>query len=223
MLGIAPEVASLMRIGLVQAEGLTVRGLDAQLWVEMENLAGGLRARYAGQPPAQIEGVQAARRLYHDIGIDPTKLRPSSEALLRRVLRGLGLPQINTLVDVNNLCSLEWLLPIGLHDLDRTKGRLILRRGRPQEGYEAIGKGWYSVEDRLTLCDETGPCGTPTSDSQRTMITPETRRALMVIYAPASYALDQLSRHTTLAAERITRYCGGRIAQTSVMGAGTGS
>lgn len=217
MLEIAPEVGSLIQVGLVYAEGLRVRGHDVQLWAEIERLASGLRTRYAGQAPAQIEGVRPARELYHDIGIDPTKLRPSSEALLRRVLRGQGLPQIYTLVDVNNFCSLEWLLPIGLHDLDRTQGRLMLRRGRPQEGYEAIGKGWYSVEDRLTLCDETGPCGTPTSDSQRTMITLETRRALMVVYAPASYPADRLTRHTELAAQRISRYCGGRIVETAVL------
>lgn len=217
MLLITPEVASLIRVGLVQAEELAVQRHDAQLWAEIERLASGLRTRYAGQAPGQIEGLQPARELYHDIGIDPTKLRPSSEALLRRVLRGQGLPQINALVDVNNLCSLEWLLPIGLHDLDRTQGQLILRRGRPQEGYEAIGKGWYSVEGRLTLCDETGPCGTPTSDSQRTMITLETRRALMVVYAPASYPAARLARHTDLAAQRMTRYCGGRIVETAVL------
>ena len=217
MLEIAPEVGSLIQVGLVHAEGLRVRGHDVQLWVEIERLASGLRARCAGQAPAQIEGLRPARGLYHDIGLDPTKLRPSSEALLRRVLRGQGLPQINTLVDVNNFCSLEWLLPIGLHDLDRTQGRLMLRRGRPQEGYEAIGKGWYSVEDRLTLCDETGPCGTPTSDSQRTMITLQTPRALMVIYAPASYPAARLAGHAELAAQRITRYCGGRVVQTVVL------
>jgi DNA/RNA-binding domain of Phe-tRNA-synthetase-like protein len=148
--------------------------------------------------------------------VDPTKLRPSSEALLRRVLRGDGLPRINTLVDINNLCSLEFLLPIGLHDLDRVRGPLVIRRGGPGEGYEAIGKGSYSVEGRLTVADDDGPCGSPTSDSQRTMITPATRRCLMIIYAPASYDPTRLEAHASLAASRIKEFADGTIAQAGL-------
>lgn len=217
MLQIDAEVTPLVRVGVVHAEGLAIRAQDDRLWTETQQVAAALRGRYAGREPSQIEGLQPARELYRRIGVDPTKLRPSSEALLRRVLRDLPMPRINSLVDVSNLCSLEWLLPIGLHDLSRTRGTLTLRRGRPEEGYEAIGKGWYSVEGRLTVCDEEGPCGTPTSDSQRTMISLETTRALMVIYAPASYAPEALAEHAQIASTRITAHNGGRIAETAVL------
>ncbi len=217
MLEIAPEVATVVRVGVVQAEGLVVRDLDEQLCAETEVVATRVRALYAGREPSQIDGLAPARALYRQIGIDPTKLRPSSEALLRRVLRGQPLPRINTLVDVNNLCSLEWLLPIGLHDLDRTQGQLVLRRGQPGEGYDAIGKGWYSVEDRLTVSDAVGPCGSPTSDSQRTMITRQTTRALMVIYAPAAFSRETLTDHLGVASSRIAAHSGGRIVRTAVL------
>lgn len=220
---VEPSVAAHVRIAVVEASGVTVADHDPGLWDEIRATGARLRAAYAEREPAQIEGLQPARELYRRIGVDPTKLRPSSEALLRRVLRGDGLPQINTLVDINNLCSLEFLLPIGLHDLDRVHGTLVIRRGRPGEGYDAIGKGSYSVEGRLTVADDDGPCGSPTSDSQRTMITPATRRCLMIIYAPASYAPARLGEHAALAASRIREFAGGSIEQSGPVGSSMGA
>ncbi|MDR7520394.1 MAG: phenylalanine--tRNA ligase beta subunit-related protein [Armatimonadota bacterium] len=213
---IDPAVASYLRLGVVEADAVTVRDHDPGVWAEIEAVSARLREAYAGREPSGIGGVRPARELYHRIGVDPTKLRPSSEALLRRVLRGGGLPRINSLVDICNLCSLEFLLPIGLHDLDRTTGGIVLRRGRPGEGYEAIGKGWYAADGRLVAADDEGPCGSPTSDSQRTMITGATRRCLMLIYAPSSYEPARLEAHVAATAGRLTRFAGGRIVQAGV-------
>lgn len=211
------SVADHLRVGIVEAEGVTVVPHDPALWLEIDAISAQLRAAHAGREPAQIEGLQPARSLYRRIGVDPTKLRPSSEALVRRVLRGEGLPAVNSLVDINNLCSLEFLLPIGLHDLDHAVGPITLRRGGPGEGYEAIGKGWYSVEGRLTAADEQGPCGSPTSDSRRTMITLDTTRCLMIIYAPAGYDPARLRDHAAVAARRIAGFAGGTIVQAAVL------
>ncbi|MGQ0548633.1 MAG: B3/B4 domain-containing protein [Armatimonadota bacterium] len=214
---IDPSVAAHVRAAVVEASGVTVVERDAALWAEIDAVTARLQAAHAGREPAQIDGLRPARDLYHRIGVDPTKLRPSSEALLRRILRGGRLPQINSLVDINNLCSLEFLLPIGLHDLDHVAGNVLLRRGMAAEGYDAIGKGWYSVEGRLTAADDRGPCGSPTSDSQRTMIRLATRRCLMIIYAPGGYALPALEGHTAAAAARIARHAGGEIVQAAVL------
>ncbi|MGH2406189.1 MAG: B3/B4 domain-containing protein [bacterium] len=214
---IDPSMTTHVRAAVVEAKGVTVAEHDAALWAEIDAVTARLRAVYAGREPAQIEGLRPARDLYHRIGVDPTKLRPSSEALLRRILRGDRLPQINSLVDINNLCSLEFLLPIGLHDLDHVTGGLVLRRGTAGEGYDAIGKGSYSVEGRLTAADEQGPCGSPTSDSQRTMIRLATKRCLMIIYAPGGYATPSLEAHAAAAAARIARHAGGEIVQQTVL------
>jgi DNA/RNA-binding domain of Phe-tRNA-synthetase-like protein len=206
-----------LRAAVVEAEGVTVVARDPALRAEIDAVAARVRSAYAGRRPSEIAGLRPARELYQRLGVDPTKLRPSSEALLRRVLRGDGLPAINSLVDVNNLCSLEFLLPIGLHDLDAVRGGLVLRVGRAGEGYDAIGKGPYSVEGRITAADDLGPCGSPTSDSQRTMITLTTRRCLMIIYAPSGYSPADLERHAAVAAARITRFAGGTIVQARVL------
>lgn len=214
---IDPQVADHVRVGVIEARNLLVRPHDADLRAELEAIGRALRERHAGLEPAQIEGLRPARDLYRRLGVDPTRLRPSSEALLRRVLRDEDLPAINTLVDVSNLCSLEFLLPIGLHDLDAVRGTLTLRRGRTLEGYEAIGKAYHSVEGRLVLADDVGPCGSPTSDSQRTMISASSVRCLMVIYAPRTYLADRMAEQARLAAARIQRFNGGTIVGEAVL------
>src|SRR5712692_5307237 len=144
--------ASLRRVlclGIVRAEGVAVR-LDApDVWAEIDRVGSALRAHYGGKTPGEMPGLQPARELYRRTGEDPTKLRPSSEALLRRVLRGGALSRINSLVDTCNLCSLEFLLPIGLYDADRILGPVTGRLGVEGEGYDSLGKGFYSVTSRL--------------------------------------------------------------------------
>lgn len=214
---IAPEVASKLRLGVLALEDLTVRESDPALTARLAALAESLRTRYGGQEVSAIPGVAAARALYHAVGMDPTRRRPSSEALLRRALRGQPLPQINTLVDVNNLISLRHLLPIGLYDRDQIRGGVVARLGRPGEPYEAIGREEFSVEGRLVLADDFGPFGSPTSDSVRTMITLATRRALAVIFAPADFDPVALRRAVDDFAAEALAFNGGRVAEATVL------
>lgn len=150
----------------------------------------------------------AVRTMYRRVGLDPTKTRPSSEALLRRVRRGDELPRINSLVDVINWCSLESQLPFGLYDLDRIRGAVALRLGAPGEEYAGIRKDTVHVAGRMTLADDAGPFGNPTSDSARTMVTLETTRALVVIFAPASLVAADVQRVLDTTRQRAAQYCG---------------
>jgi DNA/RNA-binding domain of Phe-tRNA-synthetase-like protein len=142
--------------------------------------------------------------MYKRVGLDPTKTRPSSEALLRRVRRGDPLPRINSMVDVCNWCSLEFQLPYGLYDASRIDGDVELRIGRDGEFYPGIRKDEVHVAGRITLADASGPFGNPTSDSARTMVTTSTTRALLVVFAPREVdarrltaVLDDTSRRMT--------------------------
>jgi DNA/RNA-binding domain of Phe-tRNA-synthetase-like protein len=145
--------------------------------------------------------------MYKRVGLDPTKTRPSSEALLRRVRRGDELPRINSLVDVINWCSLESQLPFGLYDLDRIRGAVTLRPGRPDESYAGIRKDTVHLGGRLTLADDEGPFGNPTSDSARTMVTIATSRALVVIFVPAALPAAVADRATSLTRQRLAEFC----------------
>ncbi len=125
--------------------------------------------------------VETTRKAYKALGKDPARYRGSAEALLRRVVAGKGLPQINAVVDVINLVSVESRLPIGLYDLAHVTGEIIFRAGRAGETYKGIGKYDLNLEGLPIFCDAAGPHGSPTSDSERTMVTGATKEVLAVI------------------------------------------
>lgn len=209
-IGIAPELQGRVLLGVLVLEGVSVREQDEALQAEVERESAELRARHAGARSAEVPGAADARALYKDLGMDPTKTRPSNEALLRRVLKGEPLYRINTLVDALNLCSLRAQLPFGLYDLGRVEPPVTLRRGAAGESYAGIRKAAVNVEGRPVLADAAGPFGNPTSDSERTMVRLETASALVTVYAPARYPASRLERVLDETAATLTRYCGGR-------------
>jgi len=125
--------------------------------------------------------VETVRKAYKALGKDPARYRGSAEALLRRIVAGKGFPQINAVVDVINLVSVESRLPIGLYDLGHVTGEIIFRAGRAGETYKGIGKYDLNLEGLPLFADDAGPHGSATSDSERTMVTAETKEILAVI------------------------------------------
>jgi DNA/RNA-binding domain of Phe-tRNA-synthetase-like protein len=211
------EVADRVLVGMAWFSGLSAAS-DNPFWDEMETLAQTLRRAHGGRAPAEIEGLEPARRLYHQFGVDPTRTRPSSEALLRRVLKGESLYRINRLVDAVNWASLAMLLPIGLYDLEHVNGDVLIRRGRAGERYRGIRKGDVNVEERLTLADAEGPFGSPTSDSERTRIRSETTHAAAAIFAPADFARAELEEGLERMSRQILRWCGGERQGAWILG-----
>lgn len=191
-------LASIVKPGWFVANAVTVVERDHAMDELLRAAAAAMRTRVES-----AETTAAVRTMYKRVGIDPTKTRPSSEALLRRIRRGDELPRINSLVDVINWCSLETQLPFGLYDMDHIQGTVELRIGREGEEYGGIRKDVVHVAGRLTLADGQGPFGNPTSDSARTMVTTATTKALVVIFCPASLGEDELSRALELTRSRI--------------------
>ncbi len=125
--------------------------------------------------------IEVTRKAYKALGKDPARYRGSAEALLRRVVAGKGLPQINAVVDVINLVSVESRLPVGLYDLAHVTGEIVFRAGRAGETYKGIGKYDLNLEGLPLFSDDAGPHGSATSDSERTMVTAATKEVLAVI------------------------------------------
>ena len=132
-----------------------------------------------------VPPLDRARELYRRFGTDPTRMRPSSEALLRRIKKGESLPRINSLVDVANALSVQLQVPVGLYDIGKIVGdELAIRLGRDGESYEGIGKEKVNVGGRICVADAQGPCGNPSADSARTMITTSTESAAWIYFLP---------------------------------------
>jgi len=125
--------------------------------------------------------ILATRSGYKALGKDPARYRGSAEALIRRILNGKGFPQINAVVDIINLVSVESRLPIGLYDLAHVAGDVTFRAGRAGETYKGIGKYDLNLEGLPVLADAKGPHGSPTSDSERTMVTSSTQEIAAII------------------------------------------
>ena len=129
----------------------------------------------------ESQEITATRAAYKALGKDPARYRGSAEALLRRVIAGKGLPQINAVVDIINLVSVESRLSIGLYDLANVSGDITFRAGRAGETYKGIGKYDLNLEGLPVFSDATGPHGSPTSDSERTMVTSATKNVVALI------------------------------------------
>lgn len=207
VIAVTPGVRLHVRPAWLVHDGVTVavrpEGGDA-LDAPLAAVAAGMR----GASDA-AERTAAVRGMFKAFGVDPTKTRPSSEALLRRVRKGELVPRINSAVDICNWCSLEFQLPYGLYDLDRVDGAIELRVGEPGESYPGIRKDVVHVEGRLVVADAAGAFGNPTSDSARTMVTPGARSILTVIFAPASTGTADLQRILAATSSRMREFTGG--------------
>ncbi len=211
-----PAIADRLRVATILLEGVRVEADNPVLAAEIDRVCRELRQRHGAAKSAELPGADATRSLYKAFGIDPTKTRPSSEALARRILRGESLPRINSLVDALNLCSLKHLLPYGLYDRDRIVPPVRLRLGEADESYEGIRKAAVNLEGRPVLADVEGPFGNPTSDSGRTAVSLATTSAWVVVFAPSSFPAAGLAVVAADSAATMVRHCGGRVVETRI-------
>lgn len=155
---------------------------NEDLWKEIEEWGAKYRSGYTTETIKHISGIEATRRVYRACGKDPSRYRPASEALIRRMLQGKALYQIDTLVDLVNLASIAYGYSIGGFDADKFVGdTLTLGVGREGEPYEGIGRGMLNIAGLPVYRDAAGGVGTPTSDNERTKMEMSTKNVLVLI------------------------------------------
>jgi len=159
--------------------------------------------------------VETTRKAYKALGKDPSRYRGSAEALLRRVVAGKGLPEINSVVDVINLVSLESRLPVGLYDLGHIVGEIVFRAGRAGETYKGIGKYDLNLEGLPLFSDDAGPHGSATSDSERTMVTAATNQVLAVIISFSG--VEGLERWAQRMSALLTQHAAGQDVEIQIL------
>ncbi|HJD53630.1 MAG TPA: hypothetical protein IAA93_07910 [Candidatus Avibacteroides avistercoris] len=155
---------------------------DDALWCEIDSRVAAYREAYTVDSVKDIDAIRATRDAYRALGKDPSRYRPSAEALCRRVLRGMQLYRVSTVVDLVNLVSMETGYSIGGFDADKIVGdRLVLGVGRDGEPYEGIGRGPLNIASLPVYRDGAGGIGTPTSDNERTKIDLATSHLLLIV------------------------------------------
>lgn len=160
-----------------------VEKTNLELWSKMnDEVLPNLISLLEDKPITEIEGISSSRKAYKAFGKDPSRYRVSSESLIRRIYQKKDLFRVNTIVDTNNLVSIETGLSVGTYDINKIIGNTVLTLGKYGDGYEGIGKDFINMENLLLLSDDKGPFGSPTSDSKRTMITDSSTNFLTIIY-----------------------------------------
>lgn len=206
-----------MRLGLIEATGITNRPHDPGLWSMLRELEESLRRTWQDKGAANHPGIAATRRAYRAVRDDPSRYRPANEALLRRVFNRRALPQVNVVVDINTFVSLQSGFPLGCYDATALDPPLSLRCGRSDEFYTPIGKPSVEAVNRLVLVDQHGIFGSPTADAERSMVTVDAHHVLFAVFAfdasdtAVRQSLDQIER-------LLMRFCGASIAGRNVMG-----
>lgn len=177
MLSVCPQF-----VGTFVEAKVTNNERNEELWHEIEQLGEQQRQQLTTESVKLLPPVAATRQVYKLCGKDPSRYRPSAEALIRRVLQGKPLHQTSTLVDLINLASMAYGYSIGGFDADKINGtQLTLGIGREGEPYEGIGRGELNIAGLPVYRDASGGIGTPTSDNERTKLTLDTRRVLIVV------------------------------------------
>lgn len=209
--------------------------IDDKLYHKVPNLAIGLISYYhiaVGPSPQMIEGrfrffqevlsmelqekeltdydgIRAWREQFKQLGISPSRYRPSHEALFRRIKKGSFLESSHSAIDVNNLFSLEYQIPVGLYDTAQLDGPITLRLGNEQETYEGLNGREFSAHGKLVSVDNLGPFGSPIVDSTRTAVMKETTEATQIFYLNPSLGHQNATELLERASQMFTQVHGG--------------
>jgi DNA/RNA-binding domain of Phe-tRNA-synthetase-like protein len=198
-----------VRMGIVEADDVSVALVNPALVGIVDDVCVRKRGEFTVETLAEDDAVRAVRAMFREWGIDPSKYRPSSEALLRRVVQGKGLYRVSNVVDIGNLGSVETGWPYGCYNRSPIRPPIVFRHGAAGERYERVGKEMWHLEGRPVLADAEGPFGSPISDSTRTMVTESTRGVLVVIYAPATASAERLNEAMARLSERLKEFAQG--------------
>src|SRR5580698_6052197 len=205
-----------VKLGTVEADGVRVVPVDAGLAERMDEVCERKRREFTVESLAEADAVRAVRAMFREWDMDPSKYRPSSEALLRRVVQGKGLYRVSNVVDAGNLSSIEVAWPFGCYDRAKLHEPIVFRPGMPGKSYEGIGKKMWHLEGRPVLADSSGPFGSPISDSTRSMISESARDVLYVIYAPLGAADASIEVAMARLGERVTQFAGANAVRTEI-------
>jgi len=197
-----------VKLAVVEADDVRFALVDESLAALMNEICERKRSEFTLESLADAEPTRAVRAMFRAWGVDPSKYRPSSEALLRRVVQGKGLYRVSNLVDIGNLGSIETGWPYGCYDRSRIAPPIVFRHGAPGEAYEGIGKRTWHLEGRPALADLQGPFGSPISDSTRSMIAESARDILVVIYAPSPASDASLETAMAQLSQRLAQFAG---------------
>lgn len=209
------KVCPEMTLGCIQAH-VKVESSSNDLWQEINSCCDGLKSEIRIEDLASLLRIKDGREVYKKLGKVPSKYRLSSEALIRRILQGKGVYKINNIVEINNLISLKSKFPIGSYNIANLYSPISLVIGKEGQQYKGIGKEFINIENLPVLTDSMGSFGSPTSDSERAMITTDVSEIVMCIFSFSGRT--DVKEYLQYAKELLERYANGKNIETKIIG-----
>lgn len=204
-----------LRLGCIEST-ISIKTENETLWKAIDTKLAALQRTLVTAQISKISTIAASKKGYKALGKDPSRYRLSAEALLRRVVKKKGLYKINNVVDLLNLVSISTGFSIGGYDVDKIEGNIIFGVGEENEPYQAIGRGKLNIQSLPVFRDDISAFGSPTSDSQRTMVTEKTKRFLMLVI---DFDKDEeLEEAMTLSVELLKKYAKATEIEQQIIG-----
>ncbi|KMK75630.1 B3/4 domain-containing protein [Alkalihalobacillus pseudalcaliphilus] len=197
------------KIGIIQYKQITVTPSPQMFKGRFQLFQESLHIEFADKPITEITGIQSFRQVFKEIGFSPSKYRPSSESLLRRIKKGNYLKPIDSAVDLTNFFSIKYEIPIGIYDSDHLSGNLQIRIGANDEMYQSLHGREQWMNGILLSADEQGPFGSPIVDSTRTRATENTKNAVQIFYLQPEMSKQESNQLLEAAANMFTQLNGG--------------
>lgn len=204
------------RLGCTLFEQVAIKGATPALTQEFIRLQQEVSDAYQLNLLPNLPRILAVRSMYKKMAFDPTRYRPASEALVRRVLQNKGVYYVNSAVDVNNYCSIKFLLPFGLYDAAEIRGDICYRIVG-EGSYVSISGGTITADGKPFLTDEIGVFGNPTADSLRTAVKLSSNQLLSVIYADEEVSDTALNDMMDFTADMMVRYNSGNVVSQHIV------
>ncbi|MFD1739708.1 B3/4 domain-containing protein [Bacillus salitolerans] len=180
------ELVSGLKIGCIVYKDITISNSPQMIRGRLQLYQESIAFELDEKPLTQYKGITEWRSIFKQIGMDPSRYRPSHEALLRRIAKRQFVTSVNSAADINNFFSIQYGLPIGIYDFDKIVGNVTIRLGSENENYEGLNNRDIHVHNKLISSDQLGPFGSPFVDSKRTCVTEDTTNALQIIYLDPS-------------------------------------
>lgn len=197
------------KIGVVHYEGIHISESPQMLKGRLHLFQESIYFDYTDKSVTDIPAINEWRKLFKLVGTDPSRYRPSNEALYRRVQKQQYLQTVNSAVDLNNFLSLQYQIPLGIYDTNKLNGDITIKIGHDQEAYTAINEREVSLTKKIVSADLQGPFGSPYVDSKRTAVTENTTDALHLIYFQPSLNKDSAEQLLQALSTMFTQIHGG--------------
>ena len=211
------SLEGIARIGAVFVQHVTNGPTSPALIQRRNDLATEMKMTIGDRRLSELEPVQQTRTLYHALGVDPTKDRPSSERLLKRVIQGRELPTVNQMVDAVNLVSLALQFPMGVYDWDKIVPPVLVRIGRPDESFTTIGGHLFQAGGRIVLVDGQDIFGSPSQDSEHTKVEEGTVRAMVIVWASAGVSNDSMENTLKEVTQAAQEFCDASVEEWGIL------